>query len=117
VDAELTQLNESQLTLAKEFNKSCQTKLESGSSTFFGKKEAVREKGPLQNRAMKSVVTPVILSPKKSERTFKEGEVEHLLHGDLEALDRMDLAKMSGKFRLNAESIARDLNLDHLEKD
>ncbi|MDD1677647.1 MAG: hypothetical protein LUO93_00495 [Methanomicrobiales archaeon] len=115
VDAELTALNGSQLALAQEFNKSCQTRLESGSSVFFGKKEAF----PRQNHvpAEKTVITPVAKPSTKPRTTFGEGEVEHLLHGELDALDRMDLAKISGKFRLNAESIARELKLDHLGKD
>ncbi len=119
VDAELTLLNESQMGLAKEFNKSCRTNLETGSVVVFGKKDRARDIPSIQE----TVVVPIergvrpardSSAPRAPRRTFSEGEVEHLLDGDLEALDRMDLAKMSGKFRINAESIARDLNLDHL---
>jgi hypothetical protein len=109
VDAEFTLLNESQLALAKEFNKTCKTHLEIGSGVFFGKKEQSR--GP---PSPKTVIKPVTLSTQDAKRTFSEGEVEHLFKGDLEVLDHMDLAKMTGKFRANAESIARELKLDHL---
>jgi hypothetical protein len=111
VDAELSNLNESQLALAREFNKSCMVLNESGSAIFFVKKEA-----PPQNTAQsqKTIVKSVSLFQKAPRRTFHEGEVEELLSGDLDALDHMDLAKMRGKFRTNAESIARELNLDHL---
>jgi hypothetical protein len=116
VDAELTLLNESQLALAKEFNKSCRTHLDSGSAIFFAKKEQPRniidESRTIPEK--KTSIRPVTLSTQAPRRTFNEGEVENLLNGDLEALDRMDLAKMSGKFRMNAKSIARELNLDHL---
>jgi hypothetical protein len=111
VDAELSILNTSQLALAKEFNKSCQTKLESGSAIIFGKKETPP---PTVLPEQKTSIKPVSLFHQPSRRTFGEGEVENLLNGDLDALDRMDLTKMSGKFRTNAESIARELNLDHL---
>jgi hypothetical protein len=111
VDAELTLLNESQMALAKEFNKSCRTHLESGSAIFFGKKE---QSTPSTPPDQKTIIKPVTFARQAPRRTFGEGEVENLLNGDLDALDRMDLDKMSGKFRTNAESIARELNLDHL---
>jgi hypothetical protein len=116
VDAELTLLNESQLALAKEFNKSCRTHLESGSAVFFARKEQSPNtiEGPQTIPEKKTSIRPVTLSTQAARRTFHEGEVENLLSGDLDALDRMDLTKMSGKFRLNAKSIARELNLDHL---
>jgi hypothetical protein len=124
VDAELTLLNESQMALAKEFNKSCRTHFESG--VFFGKTEPSREpltepsrepltepsRGSLQEQ--KTIIRPVSRVLRTPQRTFSEGEVDHLLNGDLDALDRMDLAKISGKFRMNAKSIARELNLDNL---
>lgn len=111
VNAEFTLLSESQLSLAKEFNKSCQIKLESGPTILVDKKE-LRRQAPSSDQ--KTLIKPVTLSPLGPRRTFSEGEVENLLDGDLDALDRMDLSKMSGKFRTNAESIARSLNLDHL---
>jgi hypothetical protein len=112
VDAELTLLNESQMALAKEFNKSCRIHLESGSAVFFGKKE---QSAPSTLPEQKTSIKPVTFGRPAPKPTFGEGEVENLLNGDLDALDRMDLTKMSGKFRINAESIARELNLDHLE--
>ncbi len=132
VDAELTLLNESQMALAKEFNKSCRTQFESG--VFFGKTEPPREfatspprepvKGPPREPAtepsrgslpeQKTIIRSVSRVPRTPQRTFSEGEVDHLLNGDLDALDRMDIAKISGKFRMSAKSIARELNLDNL---
>jgi hypothetical protein len=114
VDAELSTLNDTQLALAKEFNKPCEIKLESGSSSFFGKIEMP------QKNATQSARTPAgpgSLFTRAPRQTFDKGEVEDLLHGDLETLDRMDITKMSGKFRTNAESIARELKLDHLVND
>ncbi len=119
VDAELTILNESQLGLAKEFNKLCRTNTDTGSAIFFGKKESPQgipseQKTKIIPVTRKEIPSPGTADQQAPQRTFGEGEVEHLLNGDLDALDRMDLEKMSGKFRMNAQSIARELNLDHL---
>jgi hypothetical protein len=110
IDAELTSLNTSQLALAKEFNKSCEIRSESGSAIVFGKKSVPRQD-------LTAPTKPGVSPSPTPRREFGEGEIENLLHGDLEALDRMDLDKMSGKFRMNAESIARELKLDHLGQD
>ena len=108
VDAELANLNETQLALAEEFNKPYDVRMVSGSSILFGKKE---------NAAVKtspSKTIPVPIPSEPLQRNLGKGEIEKLLSGDLEALDQIDLDKMSGKFRLNAEHIAKELNLDHL---
>jgi hypothetical protein len=111
VDAELATLNETQLTLAKEFNKPCEIKNGSVSSIIFGNKESspVPDAVPVQGKQ--------VTHHRPRERNPGEGEIENLINGDLEALERIDLNKISGKFRVNAESIARELNLDHLVAD
>jgi hypothetical protein len=109
VDAELTTLNNTQLALAKEFNKSCQTAAGSGSAIVFGKKEALRPFPPPAN-------TPAARLPSPPRRTYGGGETENQIN-DLDALDHIDLDKISGKFRVNAESIARELKLDHMMQD
>ncbi|MDD1673753.1 MAG: hypothetical protein LUP99_05020 [Methanomicrobiales archaeon] len=108
VDAELANLNETQLALAEEFNKSYDVRKVSGPSILFGKKEnTVVKTSP-------SKTIPVATPSEPLQRNLGKGEIEKLLSGDLEVLDQMDLDKMSGKFRLNAEHIAKELNLDHL---
>ena len=118
MDAEFTTLNETQIALAREFNKPCEIKMEAGSSIFFGKNAVSSVKGFNPVREKTGPVTASIpRTASHPPRNLGEGEAEHLLSGDLEALDQMDLHSISKKFRANAQHIARELNLDHLSND
>ncbi len=107
VDAEWTMLSDVQMKLALEFNKGRLVSPGPGSSVLFTKKEpAVPETGTRLFASKTTIpVTPRITDP---------GDLETLVNGDLEALDRIDLEKMAGKMRVNAMAIANKLDLDHL---
>ena len=108
VDAELTTLNEVQMKLALEFNRGHSVTPAPGSSVLFGKKESVMPEAgrpPLFAQGSKALTTRRITDP---------ADLDSLVNGDLEALDRIDLEKIAGKMRISAVTIANKLELDHL---
>jgi hypothetical protein len=108
VDAELTTLNEVQMNLALEFNRGYSVTPVPGSSVFFGKKESVIPEAGKRPLFASGIGAPT------PRRITDPADLDLLVNGDLEALDRIDLEKIAGKMRISAVTIANKLELDHL---
>jgi hypothetical protein len=124
VDAQLTDLNITQLALAIEFNPLCLTSGARGAKVRFGDTPGddkqrsgtmpVVSDPPATGRRPGKAATVTGKTEDNSTCEFPEGDRNGLINRDLAALDRLDLDSITAKIRSSCISCVEQLELGHL---
>jgi hypothetical protein len=121
VDAELSDITDTQVQLALEFNKLARVDSSRPSAIIFTKTESVTPSEVIENPLKRSGSAKSASAPlpqqkreQREDSRIPEGDGFVLVNRDLDRLDAMDLESMTEKIRNSCKSTVRRLHLGHL---